>query len=139
MQALRIARPTDQLDVVSRFYRDGVGLDELSRFDDHDGVSGRILGHRDLPWHLELVTSPGHTYGRAPDPEHLLAIYHDSHEAFTDAVVRIEAAGGVRTTHPNPWWNRHAVTYLDPDGHAVALVPTPWTRSGASVAGEDAR
>lgn len=127
MQALRIARPTDQLDVVAAFYVDGVGLVELSRFEDHAGFSGRILGRPDLPWHLELVTSDGHAYGRAPNLEHLLAIYHDDPTSHEVAVDRIEAAGGVPATHPNPWWNQRASTWLDPDGYPVALVPTPWT------------
>ena len=128
MQALRIARPTDQLEVVATFYRDTVGLVELSRFDGHAGFSGRILGRADLGWHLELVTAAGERYGGAPTPEHLLAIYHDDPTSYEVAVDRIEAAGGVSTTHPNPWWNTHASTWLDPDGYPVALVPTPWTR-----------
>lgn len=131
MQALRVARPTDQLDVVAGFYVDAVGLRELSRFDDHDGFSGRILGRAGADWHLELVAATGHTYGGAPNSEHLLALYHDSHEEFAAAVARIEANGGVRTSHPNPWWNEHAVTFLDPDGYPVVLVPTPWSGSAA--------
>lgn len=144
MQALRIARPTDQLDVVAAFYRDGVGLVELSRFEapprpsgaqvgdgaGHEGFSGRILGRPDLAWHLELVTGGGHTYGRAPNAEHLLAIYHADPTSHEVAVDRIAAAGGVPTTHPNPWWNDHASTWLDPDGYPLALVPTPWHPRG---------
>ncbi|WP_207796661.1 VOC family protein [Sphingomonas oleivorans] len=38
---LRVARPTDDLEAVIRFYRDGPGLEELSRFENPDGY--RIL------------------------------------------------------------------------------------------------
>jgi catechol 2,3-dioxygenase-like lactoylglutathione lyase family enzyme len=37
---LRVARPTNDLAAVVRFYRDGLGLQELFRFDDHDGFDG---------------------------------------------------------------------------------------------------
>ncbi len=35
---LRVARPTDDVDSLLRFYRDGLGLNELGRFTDHDGI-----------------------------------------------------------------------------------------------------
>jgi len=41
---IRIARPTDRLDEVVNFYRDGLGLPELYRFADHDGYDGAMLG-----------------------------------------------------------------------------------------------
>ena len=41
---VRIARPTDQLDDVVRFYRDGLGLPEIGRFDAHAGYRGVMLG-----------------------------------------------------------------------------------------------
>ena len=43
---LRVARPTDDLDAVVRFYRDGLGFDVLYQFRDHDGFDGVMLGPR---------------------------------------------------------------------------------------------
>ena len=40
---LRIARPSDDLDAVTRFYRDGLGFSVLSEFRDHDGFDGVML------------------------------------------------------------------------------------------------
>ena len=37
---LRVARPTDNLDALIRFYRDGLGLQILYRFENHDGIDG---------------------------------------------------------------------------------------------------
>ena len=34
---VRIARPTDRLDEVVRFYREGLGLPEIGRFAGHAG------------------------------------------------------------------------------------------------------
>jgi hypothetical protein len=60
---VRIARPTDRLDEVVGFYRDGLGLPELARFDGHAGYSGVILGLPGADHHLEFTRhergSPG--------------------------------------------------------------------------------
>ncbi len=127
MQALRIARPTDDLDGVGAFYRDGLGLDVLASFAGHDGFDGLVLGRPDLAWHLELVHRHGHPAGPCPDPEHLLAVYHDSPAAHAEAVARVEAAGGRRWTHPNPWWGAHGTVVLDPDGYPLVLVASAWS------------
>ena len=37
---LRVARPTDDLERLLPFYRDGLGLGVLFRFADHDGFDG---------------------------------------------------------------------------------------------------
>jgi hypothetical protein len=37
---LRVARPTDDLEAVVRFYHDGLGLEVLFEFKDHDGFDG---------------------------------------------------------------------------------------------------
>lgn len=43
---LRVARPTDHLNEILRFYRDGLGLDVLYEFTDHEGFDGVMLGPR---------------------------------------------------------------------------------------------
>ena len=52
---LRVARPSDNLDAVVEFYRDGLGFTVLYEFTDHDGFDGVMLGHlalqrRASPW-----------------------------------------------------------------------------------------
>src|SRR5262249_33572726 len=42
---LRVARPTDELDAVVRFYQDGLGFAVLAEIKDHDGFDGVMLGH----------------------------------------------------------------------------------------------
>ena len=42
MMKLRVARPTDDLEAVARFYREGLGFKELYRFADHDGFDGAV-------------------------------------------------------------------------------------------------
>lgn len=63
---LRIARPTDHWDALLRFYRDGLGLELLGAFEDHDGFDGMMLGAPDAPYHFEFTRQKGHTVGPAP-------------------------------------------------------------------------
>jgi hypothetical protein len=53
---LRVARPTDNLDELVRFYRDGLGLEILFRFENHEGFDGVMLGRSGAPITLSSRT-----------------------------------------------------------------------------------
>ena len=53
---IRIARPTDRLDEVVAFYRDGLGLPELYRFAGHDGYDGVMIGLPGRTCHVEFTS-----------------------------------------------------------------------------------
>jgi hypothetical protein len=40
----RIARPTNQLEMISEMYQEGLGLEIPGSFQDHDGFDGVMLG-----------------------------------------------------------------------------------------------
>jgi hypothetical protein len=46
---LRVARPTDDLAALCRFYCDGLGLQQLAAFSAHNGFDGLMLGHPQAP------------------------------------------------------------------------------------------
>jgi catechol 2,3-dioxygenase-like lactoylglutathione lyase family enzyme len=71
---LRFARHTDRLTEVIRFYRDGLGLPEIGRFENHDGYDGVFLAVPGSDAHLEF-TSGGHHNTPSPHPETLLVLY----------------------------------------------------------------
>ncbi len=56
---VRFARHTERLDQVVRFYRDGLGLPEIGRFEDHDGYDGVFLALPGTGAHLELTSGGG--------------------------------------------------------------------------------
>ena len=89
---LRIARLTDDLAASVAFYRDGLGLEVLLQFEDHDGFDAVMLGARDAAYHLALVHKRGHTAGRAPARgDNLLVFYLAEPDAWQRAVARLEA------------------------------------------------
>ncbi len=123
---LRIARPTDNLDAVTTFYRNGLGFDVLFEFQDHDGFDGVMLGHRGAAYHLEFTRRAGHHAGRAPTQDNLLVFYLSDAAAWQRALTRLESAGHRAVTAFNPYWDRFGRTFEDPDGYRVVLQNAAW-------------
>ena len=48
---MRIARPVSELDTTASMYCDGLGLELLGSFTDHEGFSGIMLGVPEAGWH----------------------------------------------------------------------------------------
>jgi GNAT superfamily N-acetyltransferase len=126
---LRVARHTERLDEVVAFYRDGVGLPEIGRFRDHDGYDGVFLAIPGADTHLEL-TSGGLDGTPVPHPESLLVLYVGDADAMRTIAARLPT-GPVPSA--NPYWARHALTFEDPDGFRVVIVPSPWATRGTAV------
>jgi catechol 2,3-dioxygenase-like lactoylglutathione lyase family enzyme len=119
---LRVARHTERLGELVRFYRDGLGLVEIGGFRDHDGYDGVFLEFPGAGTHLEL-TAGGIHGAPAPHPEWLLVLYLGDEEA-----VRATAAclGTAPVAPANKYWAEHGTTFEDPDGFRVVLVPQRW-------------
>jgi catechol 2,3-dioxygenase-like lactoylglutathione lyase family enzyme len=118
---LRVARPTDNIDALVPFYRDGLGFKILLRFGSHEGFDGVMLGLPGEAYHLEFITKAGHVFGKAPSHEHLLVFYLPGQGKYEAAVARMEQSGVSPVTSFNPYWDRHGKTYEDPDGNRVVL------------------
>jgi catechol 2,3-dioxygenase-like lactoylglutathione lyase family enzyme len=118
---VRFARPTDRLDEVVAFYRDGLGLDEIGGFRDHQGFDGVMLGIPGEVWHLELTHKRGHAVGRAPSEDHLIVFYLSDLNIWQAAVDRLRALGHAPVVSFNPYWDANGVTFEDPDGYRVVL------------------
>jgi catechol 2,3-dioxygenase-like lactoylglutathione lyase family enzyme len=119
---LRVARHTERLDEVVAFYRDGLGLAEIGGFRDHAGYDGVFLAVPGSGAHLELTAGGGHG-APAPHPESLLVLYLGDDQAVEAVQARL---GADPVTPANPYWAEHGVTFLDPDGFGVVLVPEAW-------------
>ena len=123
---VRVARPTDDIEALLPFYRDGLGLAVLARFEDHDGFDGVVLGRADQPYHLEFTSARGHVVGRAPTKDHLLVFYIADEAGWWAACGRMTAVGFAPVPSFNPYWDRHGQTFEDPDGYRVVLQRGSW-------------
>jgi catechol 2,3-dioxygenase-like lactoylglutathione lyase family enzyme len=123
---LRVARPTDDLEAVARFYRDGLGLDVLFEFKDHDGWDGIMLGRKGGDYHLEFTRKAGHRGGKAPTEDNLLVLYLPDRAAWQRAIDRLAQHGYQPVPAFNPYWDRHGKTFADPDGYRVVLQNAAW-------------
>jgi len=119
---VRFARHTSRLAEVVRFYRDGLGLPELGRFEDHDGYDGVFLDLPGTDAHLEF-TSGGEHASPVPHEETLLVLYLGDEDTVAETCRR---AGAHKVEPANPYWRSHGVTLRDPDGFEVVLVAGTW-------------
>jgi catechol 2,3-dioxygenase-like lactoylglutathione lyase family enzyme len=124
---LRIARPTDDLNAVVRFYRDGLGFTVLFEFRDHDGFDGVMLGHPGAAYHLEFTRKKGHPAGKAPTEDNLLVFYLPDEAEWRRATERLAEQGYQPVKAFNPYWDKSGRTYADPDGYRVVLQNAQWT------------
>ena len=121
---LRVARHTERLDELVRFYRDGLGLAQIGGFRNHRGYDGVFLEVPGTDAHLELTT--GGTHGApTPHPESLIVLYLGDEDAVRVVAARL-ASDPVAPA--NPYWAEHGTTFADPDGFHVVLVPDRWQR-----------
>ena len=124
---LRVARATDRLEDVVRFYVAGLGLEELGSFENHEGFDGVMVGAPGAQYHLEFTHQRGQSVGGATTKENLLVFYLPDQGAWSSAVDRMTAAGYCPVPSLNPYWDRHGRTFEDPDGYRVVLQNAAWS------------
>jgi len=123
---LRVARPSDDFDAIVRFYRDGLGFEVLSEFNNHDSFDGVMLGHSGAGFHLEFTRKHGHVAGRAPTEDNLLVFYLPDGDVWSRAVARLESLGYEPVKAFNPYWDKKGKTFEDPDGYRIVLLNETW-------------
>jgi len=125
VQHVRIARATNRLDEVAAFYRDVLGFEVLSRFADHEGFDGVMIGQLGDSMHFEFTRQQGTNVADQPSPEDLVVLYFDYAE-WSEVEARIAIAGVAVVPSHNPYWDRHGITIEDPEGYRVVLHRGPW-------------
>ena len=121
MTYMRVARPTDDLKKTVRMYSEGLGLEILGRFEDHDGFDGVILGKWDLGYQLEFTHQAAHSAGRAPTMDNLLVFYHPQRGGWLRACEKMVEVGFRPVSSWNPYWNALCRTFEDPEGYRVVI------------------
>ena len=119
---VRIARPTDRLEDVVAFYRDGLGLAEIGSFQGHTGYDGVILGLPGADYHLEFTHHDHGSPGTSPSNDNLLVLYLPDAGVVEAMAARLENMGYKSVEPENPYWKANGITFEDPDGWRVVLV-----------------
>jgi catechol 2,3-dioxygenase-like lactoylglutathione lyase family enzyme len=123
---VRVARPTDNLAGVEEFYSGHLGLPVLYRFENHAGYHGVLLGLPGSGYHLEFTSRVGGSPCPAPTTDNLLVLYFRGDTQMYDVVNRLAASGHQPVEAENPFWPEvGALTFSDPDGWRIVLVPKP--------------
>jgi catechol 2,3-dioxygenase-like lactoylglutathione lyase family enzyme len=123
---LRIARPVSNLNRSVALYRDGLGLQVLGRFENHEGFDGVMLGNAGTGFHFEFTFCRLHPVPPAPTPEDLLVFYFPSRDAWEKACSRMLEAGFVEVKAFNPYWQQRGRTFEDDDHYRVVLEQSSW-------------
>jgi len=124
---LRIARPTDNLEEITRMYILGLGFKMLGNFENHEGFSGSILGHEKNLYHLEFTHHIGHKVGKAPTQDNLLIFYIPNQFDWLKSCNSLQLAGFKQVPSYNPYWEVLGRTYEDIDGYRIVLQNSTWS------------
>jgi len=128
---LRIARPVSNLQRTSAMYRQGLGLQVVGGFADHEGFDGVMLGLAGAGYHFEFTYCRTHPVAPAPTAEDLAVFYLPSQTDWQDACARMLAAGFKQVTSFNPYWESRGRTFEDHDGYRIVLQNAEWSNVDA--------
>ncbi|MEK5184602.1 VOC family protein [Solibacillus sp. FSL W7-1324] len=120
----RIARPTDQIEQIERFYCEGLGLKKLGGFKGHEGYTGIMIGLPDATYHLEFTEHIDGSPCPAPTEDNLLVFYMPNVEQIQAVKARLASMGYYEVPPENPYWEEKGVTIADPDGWRIVLMNT---------------
>ena len=121
---VRIARPTDRIGEVERFYCEGVGLQKIDSFEGHRGYTGIMIGLPDAGYHLEFTQHIDGSPCPAPTKDNLLVLYVPDIHTIERIAAKLHAMGYPEVEPENPYWKEKGVTIGDPDGWRIVLMNT---------------
>lgn len=123
---LRIARPTDNLDEITKMYISGLGFTLLGQFENHNGFNGSIIGHEHHPFHFEFTHHIGTKVGKASTQDNLLVFYIPDNIEWLNACTAAKQAGFKSVLSYNPYWDILGSTFEDVDGYRIVLQKSEW-------------
>ena len=123
---IRIARPVTSLARSAALYKQGLGLVEIGRFEDHAGFDGVMLGNPGANYHFEFTYCRHHPVKPAPTAEDLLVFYVPDAKEWSETCTALLAAGFREAASFNPYWEVHGRTFEDPDGYRLVIQRASW-------------
>ncbi|MFD0770496.1 VOC family protein [Bacillus sp. CGMCC 1.60114] len=125
----RIARPTDKLEEVIKFYEEGLGLKRIGEFHNHEDYDGVMFGLPGVEYHLEFTRHMNGSPCPAPTKDNLLVFYFPDKSEIEKIHHRLNTMGYDEVEPENPYWKEKGITIEDPDGWRIVLMNTEGLRS----------
>nr|WP_294930983.1 VOC family protein [uncultured Flavobacterium sp.] len=119
---LRVARHTNNLEIIENFYINVLGFEKLGGFQNHNNYDGIFIGIPDSDWHFEFTqseTKADHTF----DEDDIIVLYPDTIRKYNMLLERFYDHEISRITAINPYWNENGQMFLDPDGYRIVISP----------------
>ena len=114
----RYARHTPNLDRITKFYTEIIGLSKLGDFQNHSHYDGVFLGFANSDWHLEFTSSNEKPQSYF-DEDDALVFYFSSKDELEQKRSFLKR-NGINTLKPkNPYWEENGIMIQDPDGYKV--------------------
>ena len=114
-------------------YCQGLGLEVVGSFTEHDGFDGVMLGWPGAGYHFEFTFRRTHPVVPSPTGEDLAVFYLPSAAEWQLASNNMLAAGFKPVASFNPYWDARGRTFEDADGYRIVLQNADWTNIASSA------
>ena len=116
----RVARHTNDLEKVTRFYTSILNLELLGDFKNHDNYNGVFIGQKNTNWHLEFTAS-GEQTNHHFDDDDILVFYPLNKSEYEEILQKIYQHNITIYSSKNPYWNENGIMIKDPDGYNIIV------------------
>jgi len=116
----RIARHTNKLKKITKFYINILNLEVLGSFTIHDNYDGVFIGKEKLDWHLEF-TSSDELAEHQFDDDDILVFYPTTRNVYDDIIQNIDTHKIKTHKAKNPYWHKNGILIRDPDGYNIIV------------------
>lgn len=119
-------RPVQNPTRSAELYSNGLELDILDKFTDHNGNLGYKVGLKGLFWHFEFIQfeSPSTT-------EEIFVLYVMEKERYDRLCAKMEKIGFATIDHSVLGDKEELTTFRDPDGYRTNIHYTSWDGAGS--------
>ncbi len=116
----RFARHTNDLEQLSNFYINILGMEILGGFQKHNGYDGVFIGKSNENWHLEFTKS-NEIIQFNFEEEDVLVFYPNTRLEYEQILEKINNFSIKIIEAKNPYWNENGKMFLDPDGYRIVI------------------
>lgn len=116
----RVARHTDDLNLLIAFYRTILNFEILGQFKDHANYDGVFLGRKNLNWHLEFTSSASKAQHQF-DEDDILVFYPESRADYNSILQNISQNNIKTRRSKNPYWADNGIMIQDPDAFNIIV------------------